>query len=280
MTGVADTSRATTWLGVASDTEGRICGTVQIKLAKAKTSKASGETTQKAVIALASATDGKHTVRTTVQDLDIVFGEEFFAGTLGVLHVEGALATKSAVPTGARHVNIAAPDVQAFDIFSIALAANGKAKISATFADGKKASATAQLVQGEEYSLVPVVLPKKKLSFGIWLDNATGEAVCEGLDVEAIGSIDGETLPPRMTFHSDISGDIPLVFNGKKVSPETKGAIKFTYTAKTGAFKGTFPVVTEQNGRTRKKNVKFWGVFVGGDGYGATADGEKLTISQ
>ena len=50
---------------------------------------------------------------------------------------------------------------------------------------------------------------------------------------------------------------------------DNDAALKLTYTAKTGSFKGSFTVYTLVNGRLKKVKANVNGTFVGGEGYGA-----------
>ena len=50
---------------------------------------------------------------------------------------------------------------------------------------------------------------------------------------------------------------------------ENPSALKLTYTAKTGAFKGSFKAYAEVNGKPKATTVNVTGVLIGGVGYGA-----------
>ena len=56
-------------------------------------------------------------------------------------------------------------------------AEKGKAKVSGTLANGTKVSAKGQLIVGEEWCCVPVVVSKKaKFAFAVWLPKAATSA--------------------------------------------------------------------------------------------------------
>ena len=50
---------------------------------------------------------------------------------------------------------------------------------------------------------------------------------------------------------------------------ENPSALKLTYTAKTGAFKGSFKAYAEVNGKPKATTVNVTGVLIDGVGYGA-----------
>ena len=50
---------------------------------------------------------------------------------------------------------------------------------------------------------------------------------------------------------------------------ENPSALKLTYTAKTGAFKGSFKAYADANGKPKATTVNVTGVLIDGVGYGA-----------
>ena len=61
---------------------------------------------------------------------------------------------------------------------------------------------------------------------------------------------------------------------------ENPSALKLTYTAKTGAFKGSFKAYADVGGKPKGTTVKVTGVLVNGVGYGtATVKGDSAAVT-
>jgi len=194
---------------------------------------------------------------------------------------------------------------------SVSIAKKGKAKVSVTLANGTKATANAQVLVGEKMLCVPVVVTKKaNLAFALWLPLGDGRAIVEGLGDGAIAGRPG-TLAANAAFHvsktaalwSSIAGTVLADYipdgvrvsssGGKWVLPkagkvvykdgavdksklgENPSALKLTYKAKDGSFKGSFKVYAVDGGKAKATTVNVTGVMVNGVGYGtATIKGK------
>ena len=194
---------------------------------------------------------------------------------------------------------------QGWNALSVATAAKGKAKVGGMLADGTKVSAKSQLVVGEEWCCVPVVYVKKgaKLAFNVWLPKAATSAALPGVEgiANAVVGKPG-TLKAGARFNLDaVMGDakyanyLPdgvsvgggakwtLPKAGKVVYRrgtievdatklgENPSALKLTYKAKDGKFKGSFKAYADVNGKPKATSVKVTGVLVNGTGYGTAA---------
>jgi len=188
---------------------------------------------------------------------------------------------------------------------NVSIAAKGKAKVKGTLADGKtKVSAKAQFLIGDEWYCIPVVAPKANLAFALWLspDGRTVEA--EGLGGDILVGATG-SLSAKAKFHvsktdalwTKVAGTVltdylpdgvEVTQSGTKwtlpkagklamkngVVDESKagdnaGALKLTYKAKDGSFKGSFKVYADiGGGKLKATTVKIIGVMVDGVGYG------------
>ena len=188
-----------------------------------------------------------------------------------------------------------------YQTLSVTIANKGKAKVAGTLADGTKVSASSQLLVGDEWYCVPVLEPKKShLAFVLWLPKNGGSAVVTGLADAVVGK--PGTLKSGAEFHMDEvlgeakyakylpeglgvtvngakwvlpkAGKVQLAKDGSGSVDETKtgdnpSALKLTYTAKTGAFKGSFKAYSDVRGKPKGVTVKVTGVLVDGVGYGA-----------
>jgi hypothetical protein len=188
---------------------------------------------------------------------------------------------------------------------SVAIGKKGKAKATVLLADGAKATANAQLLVGDEWLCVPVVVTKKaNLAFTLWLPRSGGAAVAEGLSGDAVVGkpgalragakfgIDAEAFSARwgqraLPYLPDgvlvtqsgakwtlpKAGKVAYQRGGTDVDTsklgENPSALKLTYTAKTGAFKGSFKAYADVNGKPKGAMVNVTGVLVDGVGYGA-----------
>ena len=208
-------------------------------------------------------------------------------------------------------VNVAwrlAGDGSPYHTLSVTIAAKGKAKVVGTLADGTKVSAKGQLVVGEEWCCVPVVYAKRgvNLRFAVWLPmdaTAARSTRAVGLPDAIVGK--PGTLKDGATFRLGASlGDakysaylpdgLPVTGGARWTLPragkvvyakgtttvdeaklgENPSALKLTYKAKDGTFKGSFKVYAEVGGKPKATTVKVAGVLVNGVGYG-TATAQK-----
>ena len=194
-----------------------------------------------------------------------------------------------------------AGDGSPYHTLSVTIANKGKAKVAGTLADGTKVSASSQLLVGDEWCCVPVLEPKKShLAFVLWLPaDATGRVppMVVGLENAIVGK--PGTLKAGAEFRmNEVLGDakyadylpngVPVTGGTKWVLPkagkvqlakdglvdatkllENPSALKLTYTAKTGSFKGSFKAYSDVRGKPKGVTVNVTGVLVDGIGYGA-----------
>ena len=203
-------------------------------------------------------------------------------------------------------VNVVWEGAKGWNGLTVSIAAKGKAKVTGALADGMKVTASGQLVVGEEWCCVPVVAAKAKLAFTLWLPVAQGAApMVAGLGSGAVVGKAG-SLVPGATFRIDAdaaaaafggamaaylpngvavaqSGMRWSVAGGAKAGKiavkngvvdasgagANPSALKLTYAAKTGTFKGSFKVYAVANGKLKATTVNVAGVMIGGKGYGA-----------
>ena len=252
---------------------------------------------------------------------EVTFGSKGMSGTYGAYTIDGALnvfTSKAAVDKSVAAaalgkwkgaLNVAwrlAGDGSPYQMLTVTIAAKGKAKVTGTLADGTKVSASSQLVVGEDWCCVPVVVAKKgKLAFEVWLPRgtaATSAAVVDGLADAIVGKpgtlragakfcIDADAFAARWGQRAlpYLPDGVPVTGGAKWTLPKAgkvvyvKGttdvdeakagdnpsALKLIYTSKTGAFKGSFKAYVDVKGRPKATTVNVTGVLVGGIGYGA-----------
>ncbi len=201
-------------------------------------------------------------------------------------------------------VNVAWEGAQGWNGLSVSIAAKGKAKVSGTLADGTKVSAKGQLIVGEEWCCIPVLETKKAhLAFIVWLPLAATSAAAPvvvglGADVKvgkpgtlkggaafrldtALGDAKYETyLPDGLAVAGGAkwtlpkAGKVQLAKNGAVDASklgENPSALRLTYKAKDGSFKGSFKAYSDVGGKPKGTTVKVTGVLVNGVGYGTAS---------
>ena len=191
---------------------------------------------------------------------------------------------------------------------SISIAKKGKVKAVATLDGAKpvKDSASGMLVVGEEWCCIPVIFSKKAhMAFLVWLPVDAGEVGIDGLDGAMVGK--AEALGANAEFHVDpeaalwamiadsvlteyLPNGIEVKQKGKKwelpkagkiamkngaldesKAGENPAALKLTYKAKDGSFKGSFKVYADIGGKLKTTTVTVTGVMVGDVGHGTAA---------
>jgi hypothetical protein len=202
-----------------------------------------------------------------------------------------------------------AGDGSPYQTLTVTIANKGKAKVSGTLADGAKVSVNSQLIVSEDWCCVPVLYAKKgvSLAFGLWLPRTQGGGVLStvvglGEDVKvgrpgtlkdgAAFRIDADALAARLGqrilpylpngLTVPVSGGKWRLPKAGKVAymkgttdpdkaklGENPSALKLTYTAKSGTFKGSFKAYVDVNGKPKATTVNVTGVLVDGIGYGA-----------
>jgi len=189
---------------------------------------------------------------------------------------------------------------------SVAIAKKGKAKATGSLAGGAKISASGMFLCGEKFCCVPVVAQKSPVAFNVWIDEA-GTVAAIGLDGDVIAAGAPESLRAGSKF--SCSGESPLwgLIKGRALTEylpdgvdvvqsgtrwtlpkagklsmkngvvddskagENPSALKLTYKAKDGSFKGSFKVYADNGGRLKATTVNVTGVMVGGVGYGTAS---------
>ena len=196
----------------------------------------------------------------------------------------------------------------------VMLAKKGKAKVKGTLADGKtKVAVNTQFLFGETWSCVPVVAPNAKLAFLLWFLSDGRTARAEGLSEKVYVGRPG-ALASDATFHvstdaadwSAISGKVLTDYlpDGVKVTPrgtkwvlpkagkvaykdgaadaskllDNPSALKLTYKAADGSFKGSFKVYAEVNGKPKATTVNVTGYLVDGVGHGSATIWGKFSV--
>ena len=193
---------------------------------------------------------------------------------------------------------------------AVSIAKKGKVKVSGTY-DGVKVSASVQAyIDADGFVIAPVVVTKKvSLAFSVVAGNSAvsvsglGDGIMVGKQGElkpgsvlqlpdgAFGTIAGlqaDLLPYNepLTIAKGKWGTAKAAKVSYKngvltVAPATKGgvvenpsALKLTYKAKDGSFKGSFKVHAIVSGKLQKLTANVAGVLVDGVGYG-TAEIKK-----
>ena len=327
-------SVASTYDGYLYDSDGNVAGTIQVKVGKPNKD---GLAAVKATVIgldgkkknLKAADRGKAKIATDgPSEVEFVGGEactvtlgaKGMSGRYGTYFIDGGLnvfmskaaddkaTAAAALGKWQGAVNVAwrlAGDGSPYQTLSVTIANKGKAKVSGTLADGTKVTASSQLVVGEDWCCVPVVVAKKaKIAFSLWLPK-------EGVDAPLAVGLGGDvkvgkpgTLKAGAKFRIDAAAfsatwgqaALPYLPNGVPVAGgarwtlpkagkvaylrgtsdvdeakllENPSALKLACTAKTGAFKGSFKAYAEVNGRPKATTVNVAGVLIDGVGYGA-----------
>lgn len=200
----------------------RIAGTILVKTAAARTDRRTGRTTARATVTIqipgerrvslsgemdAGTSPGFLSV--TAKDgrtLDLVVGVD---GIMGVFDdgygIDGARNVFSSRTATDRErvsevlslfkneaVNLAWEDGMScgWNGLSVKVGSAGRTRITGTLADGTRVSATAQLVAGEDWFCIPVVVDRKphRLAFCLWLS----EGCMPGLSCRGVEGLDGD----------------------------------------------------------------------------------------
>ena len=324
--GEVPATAASEYNGYLYDEGGAIKGTIQVKVGKpnAKTGLASikatvvvGAAKKKSLKAAdngkaAIAEDGPTTIALVGGDPCVItLGTEGLSGAYGSYQIDGArnfFSSKDKGEQGAANELLAkwlGPANVVWDggTVSVSIGKKGKAKVAVLLADGTKATANAQLLIGEEWLCVPVVVTKKmNLAFTLWLPRNGGAALVDGLsgdvvvgkpgalragakfgiDAEAFSARWGQRalpyLPDGMAVtQSGAKWTLPKAGKVQKAKDgtidssklgENPSALKLTYKAKDGSFKGSFKVYADNGGKLKATTVNVTGVVIDGVGYG------------
>ena len=209
VTANADLSQTLIYNGYLHAGDETFAGTIQAKVAKAKTNRKTGVMSSSVTVAILIAGEKKISLRGTVSDdgeavslvakdgrvLKFWLGANGLSGTFGDYVIDGArdVFSSKAVGDKARANEALAQWQGALAIvsdtgtFSVTISAKGKVRITGVLADGTKISTSAQMIVGETCSCIPVVVSTKSvnLAFCIWLgdDGETVEVVGLGEEV-------------------------------------------------------------------------------------------------
>ena len=203
-------------------------------------------------------------------------------------------------------VNVAWEGSHGWNGISVSIANKGKAKVAGTLSDGIKVSANAQLIVGEKWCCVPALVTKKaNMSFILWLPrngNGSGAIGVIGIEDAAVGK-PGALKQSGATFRIDadafaamwgktampyLPNEVPVGGGTKWTLPkagkvayvrgtaevdtakllDNPAALKLTYKAKDGTFKGSFKAYVDVKGKPKATTVNVVGVLVDGIGYG------------
>ncbi len=330
------TTAAGVYDGYLRDDYGNITGTIQMKVAKGKIDKKTGEFAAK-VTATVIPVDGSKKISfkggfadehgnvtgltASGHRLDVTLGTGGLSGSMDGKSVDGTRNFFAAKDASAKTlaavaerawvgaVNVVADGV----VLTVSIAKKGKVKITGTV-DGTKVSVKSQLLVGDAFCCIPVVITKKaNLAFNLWL-MSDGSVEVAGLD-GALAAKAG-ALKTGAKFTLGLGGVLPGVFeeylpNGLTVAANStkwvvaggakagkpklgKGTttidqekskftgnmsgLKLSYKAKDGSFKGSFKAFAIENGKLKSYSVTVIGVMVGDVGYG-TATIKKPVVS-
>ena len=187
---------------------------------------------------------------------------------------------------------------------SVAIDKKGKAKASVTLSNGAKGTVTSQVLLGDEWHCVPVMVTSKKMnvSFALWLPAAGGVPFVSGLGDDAIvgraGALnDGAkfVIDKNDALWQDVSASamteylpdgVPVSVKGTKWTLPKAGklamkkgvldaskagdnpsGLKLT-PKKDGTFTGSFKVYYVERGGLKSKTATVAGIVVDGTGYG------------
>lgn len=327
---VADLSAATVYSGYLMDGDGAVAGTIQVKAAKAKANRKTGATTSKLSVTIQPATGKKVSLKGDLdvdagaitiaskdgRTLDLELGENGILGTYGEWEIDGArdvFSSKASADKAVANDMLAKWKGTLALVFgdgslTVTVGAKGKAKVSGTLANGTKVSASAQMIVGDEWCCIPVVVAKKgvSLAFCLWLsaDSETADVTGLGEDFvlgrpgalgagaslvlgsDALAQLIGDGSY-KAYFPNGVSveqrGTKWVVADGAKAGKVVLGrdglvdaakaganpsALRLIYRAKDGTFSGSFKAYVNARGKPKAVSVSVSGVVIDGVGYG------------
>ena len=330
--GPAPTVAASEYNGYLVDEKGSVKGTIQVKVGKPR--KKDGKASVKATVVVGAKkvtlnatekgktvlrTDGPTTVALVgkgAEACEITIGAKGLSGSYGSYVIDGArnfFSFKDKAEQNAANA-LAEKFIGAYNLLweggvaSVTIAKKGKVKVSATLADGRKVTANAALLIGEEWLCVPVAAPKANLSFVVWLSAVAGRPLyLAGLgddavigrpaklaadakfrmDAAAFEAVLGQSALPYLPDGASVgmSGAKWVVADGAKAGRLTMkngvlddskagtnpSGLKLTYSAKGGSFKGSFKAYSVVGGKLKATTVNVSGVMIGSKGYGSAS---------
>ena len=263
--------------GFLKDAAGKIAGSVQLKLAKAGkdgTSKVSGTVQLGATKEKVSGTY-KGGVLTAAGFSNVTLDKNGITGTYKTYTIDGTrnvfaakdaaskADAKAALAKYKGAYTVAWQEGGVWGGVTVTVANKGKAKVSGFLPDGTKVGADGQLMLGDGTACMTLVSKNKRtpLVFNLWFTG--GKAVVDGLG-DATQAAKVGALGAGKSFTCSLLGTpAPVTVAGKKwsVTTDKATALKLTFNAKAGSFKGSF--------KAGKQKATVNGVVVNGVGYGS-----------
>ena len=239
--GEVDLSAAQVYNGyLYNEEDGTMAGTIQVKAAKQKVNKKTGETTSKLSVTIQIAGQKKVSFKGEMDvasgefwansaasnkegqdgfDLELYFGLNGMTGWYRGYTIDGARdlvssKDKSEKSAAEKIINalkakgvmtMAWEGENGWNGVSVTIGNKGKTKVAGKLADGTKVSVTAQMIMGEEWCVVPVVYSKKgvNLAFNVWLLQDGSAFVVEGLGKDVkVGKASGIKSGAAFTLDS------------------------------------------------------------------------------
>ncbi len=314
---------------------GMPCGTIQVKAAKQKTNSKTGLTTSKLTIYIQMLGEKKQTLKgemdveegiieLTAKDgrrLALRLGAEGLTGAFDIYTIDGARdyfsskdkAEKSAAAEVLSELKaqgamaLAWQDEDGWNSLSLTIGAKGKTKVAGTLANGAKVSAYMQLIIGEDWYAIPVIISKTKvqLALTVWMNRATGQVSVVGIQSSTSQAVAGKAggiatgaafqidsaalaaLLNDATYADYFPTNVTISVSGTKWSLPSAGKVvvkngvvdeaklkdnpsglKLSYRASSGTFTGSFKAYINNKGKAKALTVSLAGVVVDGIGYG------------
>lgn len=204
--------------------------------------------------------------------------------------------------------NVSIPSAEGgCDMFSLNVQARGKVRVTGVLASGAKVSFASVLMSRESESIIPLVYTRSATTvrYVLVLDNRGTLWGVDGADLADVAfgrptnltseaplfSVDAELcagLLQDQTYASYLPVRVPVTVSGSRwvlpragkvvlrngVVDESKlldnpAAVKLTYTARTGTFKGSFKAYVASGTRVKALSASIFGIVIDGRGYGS-----------
>lgn len=228
---------AAAYQGRIVDRDGRLRGTVQVKVAKYSEGKGFAKVTATVLLTgekkrsykggewRADAKDCSLVCGTDARTLKLVLGEAGLSGTLGPdLFVDGALDFFTAKDASAKAegdavlgrlggcYTLAYPEEEGWTVMSVTVGAKGKAKVQGTLASGTKVSCSGKLLVGEAACCVPVAFAKngEEAVVELWIGRDGSFVSAEGPE-GVVADVAGRELASGAVFTFDAKAVAALV---------------------------------------------------------------------
>jgi hypothetical protein len=208
-----------------------VAGTVQVRTTKARTNRKTGLTTTKVTATISLVGEKKVTVRGTMdadegvfkatakdgRELELAIDADGIKGTFDCYVIDvmrNLLKSKDKAEKAEAKAVVAdmkgcyaiawGDEENGWSTLSVTVATGGRTRVRGTLADGTRVSVSAQMVVGEEWCCVPVIVNKKsaKLSFGLWFSIDGTRLDIEGLPNAIVDEVSG--LKDSAEFQIDV----------------------------------------------------------------------------